>query len=76
MDHRLGRRYRPPMEFICPICASINWREVVVPKGTGYYKTDFAECCGCSAILRRPELFTVGRGASARRRRRPTGNHR
>ena len=50
------------MQFVCPICASTNWREVVVPKGTGYYKTAFAECCGCSAMFRSAELFTVGRG--------------
>ena len=50
------------MQFVCPICASTNWREVVVPKGTGYYKTAFAECCGCTAMFRRPDLFTVGRG--------------
>jgi hypothetical protein len=30
--------------------------------GAGYYKTDFAECCGCTAMFRKPELFTVGRG--------------
>jgi len=33
-----------------------------VPRGTGYYKTDFCECCGCSAMFRKPDLFTVGRG--------------
>jgi len=53
------------MQFLCPICASTNWREVVVPKGSGYYKTDFCECCGCSAMFRRAELFTVGRGRSS-----------
>lgn len=50
------------MRFVCPICAGTNWREVVVPKGSGYYKTDFCECCGCSAMFRRAELFTVDRG--------------
>jgi hypothetical protein len=50
------------MQFVCPICTGVNWREVVVPKGTGYYKTDFCECCGCSAMFRKAELFTVGRG--------------
>jgi hypothetical protein len=50
------------MQFVCPICAGTNWREVVVPKGGGYYRTDFCECCSCSAMFRRAELFTVGRG--------------
>jgi hypothetical protein len=49
-------------DFVCPICASVNWRDVVVPKGGGYYKTDFFECCGCTAMFRKPDLFTVGRG--------------
>jgi hypothetical protein len=51
------------MDFIRPICGSLNWREVVVPRSDdSYYRTDFRECCGCSAMFRRPELFTVGRG--------------
>ena len=51
------------MDFICPICQGLNWREVVVRRSDGsYYRTDFRECCGCSAMFRRPELFTVGRG--------------
>jgi len=33
-----------------------------VPKGGGYYKTAFSECCGCSAMFRSADLFTVGRG--------------
>ena len=51
------------MHFCCPICASQNWREVVVPRSDGsHYRTDFRECCGCSVKFRRPERFTVGRG--------------
>ena len=51
------------MRFVCPICASINWRQVVVGRPDGSrYVTDFAECCGCSVMFRKPELFTVGRG--------------
>src|ERR1039457_5908762 len=50
------------MQFVCPICAGTSWREVVVPKGGGYYKTAFSECCGCSAMFRSADLFTVGRG--------------
>jgi hypothetical protein len=50
------------MQFVCPICAGTSWREVVVPKDGGYYKTAFSECCGCSAMFRSAELFTVGRG--------------
>ncbi len=61
------------MQFLCPICASTNWREVVVPKGSGYYKTDFCECCGCSAMFRRAELFTVGRGRSSSHAQAPAG---
>jgi hypothetical protein len=45
------------------VCDASGW--VVVPKGTGYYKTDFCECCGCSAMFRKPELFTMGRGRKA-----------
>jgi hypothetical protein len=51
-----------PMQFVCPICAGTNWREVVVPKAGGHYRTDFCECCGCSAMFRRAELFTIDRG--------------
>ena len=36
-----------------------------MPKGTGYYKTAFSECCGCSAMFRSAALFTIARGRVA-----------
>jgi hypothetical protein len=62
-----GARYRSAMAFTCPICACINFREVVVPKGTGYYKTAFFECCTCSVMFRDPARFSVGRHEKAER---------
>jgi len=53
------------MRFVCPICAATAWREVVVPKPGGHYRTDFGECCGCSVMFRKAELFTLSRGTRA-----------
>jgi hypothetical protein len=53
------------MALTCPICACI--REVVVPKGAGYYKTAFFECCSCSVMFRDPAKFSVDRDKRAKR---------
>jgi hypothetical protein len=54
------------MAFCCPICSCINFKDVVVPRGTGYHRTAFLECCGCSAMFHDPEKFTVGRDEKAK----------
>jgi hypothetical protein len=42
--------YRSAMAFRCPICSHINFKDVVVPRGDGYYRTAFFECCGLYSI--------------------------
>jgi hypothetical protein len=54
------------MEFRCPICSCINFRDVVVPKGSGYYRTAFFECCGCSVMFRDPAKFSLDRDKRAK----------
>jgi hypothetical protein len=55
------------MAFMCPICKCINFKEVVVPRGEGYYRTAFLECCGCSVMFHDPEKFSLDRDERARR---------
>jgi hypothetical protein len=55
------------MAFRCPICSHINFKEVVVSRGEGYYRTAFFECCGCSAMFRDPAKFSVDRDKKAKR---------
>jgi hypothetical protein len=56
----------PVTRFTCPICASINWRQVVVgrPDGTRY-KTEFAECCTCSGDVSETGAVHGGEGTGA-----------
>jgi hypothetical protein len=54
------------MAFSCPICSCINFKDVVVPRGEGYYRTAFFECCGCSAMFRDPVKFSVDQPFAAR----------
>jgi hypothetical protein len=44
--------------FRCPICRSHFYKEVVVAKAGGFYKTEFFECSGCSVMFRDPDRFT------------------
>jgi hypothetical protein len=55
------------MGFMCPICKCINFKEVVVPRGGGYYRTAFFECCGRTAKFHDPTKFSVDRDEKARR---------
>ena len=55
------------MAFRCPICSHINLKGVVVPRGEGYYRTAFFECCGCSGMFRDPAKFSVDRDEKAKR---------
>jgi hypothetical protein len=54
------------MAFRCSICSHINFKDVVVPRGDGCYRTAFLECCGCSVMFRAPEKFSVDRGEKAK----------
>jgi hypothetical protein len=67
MDVPGGGRLPPATAFMCPICKCVNFKEVVVPRGEGYYRTAFFECCGCSAMFHDPAKFSVDRDAKARR---------
>ncbi len=44
--------------FRCPICRSQFYKEVVVAKAGGKYKTEFFECSGCTVMFRDPVKFT------------------
>lgn len=55
------------MAFRCPICSHINFKDVVVPRGEGYYRTAFFECCTCSVMFRNPEKFSIDRDEKAKR---------
>jgi len=67
MDAATTAGYRSGMAFMCPICKDTNFKDVVVPRGQGYYRTAFFECCGCSAMFHDPAKFTVGRDEKAKR---------
>jgi len=55
------------MAFMCPICKSTNFKDVVVPRGEGYYRTAFFECCACSVMFHDPVKFSVDRDEKAKR---------
>jgi hypothetical protein len=55
------------MPFCCPICSHINFKDVVVPRGEGNYRTAFFERCGCSAMFRDPAKFSVDQDEKAKR---------
>jgi hypothetical protein len=55
------------MAFCCRICSHINFKDVVVPRGEGYYRTAFFECCGCSVVFRDPAKFSTDRDEKAKR---------
>jgi hypothetical protein len=51
-------REEPHVRFQCPICTGSNFRDTVVPRGSGHYKTAFYECCGCGVMFRDPKKFS------------------
>jgi hypothetical protein len=55
------------MAFMCPTCKCINFKDVVVPRGNGYYRTAFFECCSCSVMFRDPAKFSVDRDEKEKR---------
>jgi hypothetical protein len=54
------------MGFCCAICSHINFKDVIVPRGDGYYRTAFFECCGCSVMFHEPAKFSVDRDEKAK----------
>jgi hypothetical protein len=52
--------------FVCPICASVNFKDVVVPRGEGHYRTAFYECCSCSVMFHDPAKFSLDRDERAK----------
>jgi hypothetical protein len=46
-----------------------NFKDVVVPRGDGYYDTAFLECCGGSylVIFHDPAKFSVDRDEKSKR---------
>jgi hypothetical protein len=57
------------MQFRCRLCAGVNFKQVVVTKGDGYYKTAFYTCCGCGVMFVDHEKFGDPNGHRTRQQR-------